>query len=975
MRYVHHNRFSAFRFTVALLAGLGAIGCGRAAPPVVVPQPAPAEVKKSEHPAQPPAWDVAIERLWSQGDIDGIIATCDRVLADEPRNTAALVWRAYAHLQAVRMEQCQADLNAALAIDPNCADAWAAKGDAELATSSDHPAARKLYDRALEIDPRCELALRARARSFAFQEEYDKAIADYTKLVEMSGAPLDYFELGQAHHQFDDDDAALRDFDAAIQLQSNYANYFAQRGYVYDSLNKVDEAKADFGKAIELDPENPAHYWARASLNIRAGDLDAGNADWLVAIALTPNHVGKHYHFRQFRNAALSDDDLRHGEEQLRAIVRDRPEMAEFARPGDRLWTWAVRKLAGDEVGEPVYWNPRPLRHAPAVHRIPTDDHAGFIQIADDPEIRGDREDTAFEQCWACLVFELHNMTFADEFAAVDKVVSSDKLERHNYVIAMSEIEDRAGQLQAAFYADVFLPWSKEAGFTKSNPELWRDRFPAIDTMPPEGDVDADYYGYYIDSYELQLSVEEVQAGKHAEAKARLEVIVSRPTALEDESLSNVYWCLGQAQLALGDQTQSLESFKQAVALDDVWLGEHAYPMKGRTFISKSVESETTRDAGAHFLRGCVWGNLGDFDKSLEDLDKALEIDPQFVVARFQRATVYHHQNDLDRCLAELDQVLQINPDFHYARVTRGTIWMEKKDLTKALADLDEDVRRRPDSPEALLFRAQAYNMNVDVDKALADLNEAIRLDENFDSVWLLRGMVQSVRGDIAGAMKDFEHALTLSPDAGAVYYARALVQVRLRNFSQALADLEHHLGDAVEEPWGLAFKGKALVGLGDYDAAASAAEAAIKLDPSVQLGYEVRGDVHRARAEYAAALTEYDRAVEVLPDAHQSYLARATLLSECEDAMVRNIERAVQDATRACELTDWKDHECLSSLAACHAEAGDFAKAVEWETKALEIARGDWKKQHERNLETFRLNKTLRQAERERQTTESPTP
>ena len=64
----------------------------------------------------------------------------------------------------------------------------------------------------------------------------------------------------------------------------------------------------------------------------------------------------------------------------------------------------------------------------------------------------------------------------------------------------------------------------------------------------------------------------------------------------------------------------------------------------------------------------------------------------------------------------------------------------------------------------------------------------------------------------------------------------------------------------------------------------------------------------------------------------------RAWAWATCPDGHHRDGERAVESATRACELSGWKQARFIATLAAAHAEAGDFAKAVEYQRRANDL-------------------------------------
>src|SRR5580658_3559410 len=118
----------------------------------------------------------------------------------------------------------------------------------------------------------------------------------------------------------------------------------------------------------------------------------------------------------------------------------------------------------------------------------------------------------------------------------------------------------------------------------------------------------------------------------------------------------------------------------------------------------------------------------------------------------------------------------------------------------------------------------------------------------------------------------------------------------------------------------------------GKPDKAKKVLDQAVEIDPLCADSHGNRAVVLLSLGQYDKALDDLDEVVKVAPNSVRALREQAWILATCPDAKVRNGELAVTSAKRACELTDWKDPHCLSTLAAAHAESGHFEEAVKWQ-------------------------------------------
>jgi tetratricopeptide (TPR) repeat protein len=246
---------------------------------------------------------------------------------------------------------------------------------------------------------------------------------------------------------------------------------------------------------------------------------------------------------------------------------------------------------------------------------------------------------------------------------------------------------------------------------------------------------------------------------------------------------------------------------------------------------------------------------------------------------------------------------IQIAPEDAKAYYDYGLTHRHEGNYDKAISYFSHAIQFDPKNARAYNERGLTYRFKGEYDKAIADYDNTVRLDPTFALAYSNRGYAYHCKGEYDRAIADYDHAIQLDPKLTLAYSNRARAYRSMGNYDKAIADYGH----------------------------------AIQLDPRFALAYTNRSIAYQYKGEYEKAIEDYGHVIHLNPKDAQAYKNLAWLLATCPQASFRDGKKAVEYATKACELSEWKDHNAAKTLAAACAEVGDFDNAVKWESNYLE--------------------------------------
>jgi eukaryotic-like serine/threonine-protein kinase len=260
---------------------------------------------------------------------------------------------------------------------------------------------------------------------------------------------------------------------------------------------------------------------------------------------------------------------------------------------------------------------------------------------------------------------------------------------------------------------------------------------------------------------------------------------------------------------------QSRQSLEKAVELDPDFALAYLYLGKTNSFMGDSKASTAALEkakalAGkltekerlfieAAYAQG-VERNLGEWFRTLKEIAEKY---PKEKRVYYELAEYYYSVDMVPQIIEELTKALALDPKYGDALNLMSYPYARQGDYEKALEYLREYASVLPGDPNPLDSMAQIYFLQGSLDKAIAKYREALKNKPDFFLSYLGLANVYALKEDYEEAMKSLDQFIALAPASGPKWgghYSKIFYAYWLGRREQALSELIK-LKDLTENP------------------------------------------------------------------------------------------------------------------------------------------------------------------------------
>ncbi|MBB4381177.1 tetratricopeptide repeat protein [Bradyrhizobium sp. SBR1B] len=246
-------------------------------------------------------------------------------------------------------------------------------------------------------------------------------------------------------------------------------------------------------------------------------------------------------------------------------------------------------------------------------------------------------------------------------------------------------------------------------------------------------------------------------------------------------------------------------------------------------------------------VRGNTLISKRDYDRAIETLSTAIDLDPDYVIALNLRGLAYERKGQDDLAMADYNLALQKRPTYGVPYNNRGVIHARRGALQSALDDFSLSIKYTP----------------------------------KFLLGWTNRARARTLMKDFDGAIADFAEAEKIDPAAPQIASNRCITYGMMGRYAQALADCNGLIERQPKNVFAINNRADVSMMKGDLDAALKDYNTAIQINPNNIRAHSGRGQIYERKKDLAQARADYRAAAYSLTKFDEPDVARARAVAQ----------------------------------------------------------------------------------------------
>jgi len=636
--------------------------------------------------------------------------------------------------------------------------------------------------------------------------------------------PEEYLEKGKEYHQQGNLAKAIDHYSYTIQLKSDCASCYYNRGLALLEMGKYHKSRYDFDQVLKINPADTDAYEQRGGVHYLLGNYDKAISDFTFVILAKPQaniyiNRGMAYLEQVKYNDALRDLEnamnMNEDDPEAYRVIGDTYFAKGEAEQAIEYYSMALNKDPDDQK---TLNNRGNTYQQLGMNSLALADYDHAVAVTQNSHTYTNRAkfwlnqgeyDKALVDCRRASQLDYKNAEAYYYIGQVENAKGNTQRALSNFNKAVEINDQRAdfynGRGLALFKLNEFedaLDDFKQAVAIDPSDAAAKDRI--LDCRERlESYADTNQGSIIKNTIESKSTIEETEIftargiesanddiqgfswqtnpkpkkEEKSNNQQQLEGLKNNQNQPSDtngvssQQKAQKYIELGDFYVGSNDYAEALQHYESAIWHDK--YSKTAYLKKAQCLISLQQNNDAllamdqhlkfhNNEAEAYYMRGSLRFRTGNIFGAKEDYDLGLQLNKNHSGLLESRAQWNADKGYYLKAVDDYSRLIQIAPQANNY-YQRGMMWFKLKMYNKSIKDYTEAILGSDvEKSDFYLARGIAYQFNNASELALFDLDKTIALSPRLSKAYLYRAAAKSSLGDQQGTCMDFEIAKSL---------------------------------------------------------------------------------------------------------------------------------------------------------------------------------------------------------------------